>query len=131
MLAAVALVVGVLALVGVLVLIAVLILVGVLVLVGILVGILVLVAVLVLVGILIGVLVLILVLAVVVHEDTSFSGCPFAGAVMMPAKRRDMRENYQKKMQKIVDRAKPLWYNTPENKEGRCIRPHLQQWQRG
>ena len=101
--------------------------------VGILVGILVLVAVLVLVGILIGVLVLILilVLAVVVHEDTSFSGCPFAGAVMMPAKRRDMRENYQKKMQKIVDRAKPLWYNTPENKEGRCIRPHLQQWQRG
>ena len=42
-----------------------------------------------------------------------------------------MRENNQKKMQKIVDRAKELWYNTPENKEGRCIRPHLQQWQRG
>ena len=33
-----------------------------------------------------------------------------------------MRENNQKKMQKIVDRAKELWYNTPENKEGRCIR---------
>ena len=80
---------------------------------------------------LVGILVGILVLAVVVHEDTSFSGCPFAGAVMMPAKWRNMRENYQKKMQKIVDRAKPLWYNTPENKEGRCIRPHLQQWQRG
>jgi hypothetical protein len=98
-----------------------------------LVGVLVLVAVLILVGILIGVLVLvgILVLVIVVHEDTSFSGCPFAGAVMMPAKRRDMRENYQKKMQKIVDRAKTLWYNTPENKKGRCIRPHLQQWQRG
>ena len=92
-----------------------------------LVAVLILVGVLVLVGILVG----ILVLAVVVHEDTSFSGCPFAGAVMMPAKRRDMRENYQKKMRKIVDRAKTLWYNTPENKEGRCIRPHLQQWQRG
>ena len=51
-------------------------------LVGILVGILVLVLVGVLVLVLIGVLVGVLVLAVVVHEDTSFSGCPFAGVLL-------------------------------------------------
>lgn len=103
-------------------------------LVGVLVGILILVAVLVLVLILIGVLVLVLVgilVLIVVHEDTSFDGCPMAGAVMMPVGEKNMRENYQKKMQIIVDTAKMVWYNTPENKEGRCIRPHLQQWQRG
>ena len=49
-----------------------------------LVGVLVLVAVLVLVGILVGVLILvgILVLVIVVHEDTSFDGCPLAGVVL-------------------------------------------------
>ena len=68
-------------------------------LVGVLVGILILVAVLVLV--LIGVLVLVLVgilVLIVVHEDTSFDGCPMAGAVMMPVGEKNMRENYQKKM---------------------------------
>ena len=42
-----------------------------------------------------------------------------------------MHEKSEKKIKIIVDKGRGAWYNTPENKEGRCIRPHLQQWQRG
>ena len=93
-----------------------------------------LVGVLVLVGILIGILVLVAVLilgVLVVHEVCLLYDYPCGCGLIVAALRGNMRQNYEKNNKIIVDRTKRLWYNTPENKEGRCIRPHLQQWQRG
>ena len=93
-------------------------------LVGVLIGILVLIGVLVLIAVLIlGVL--------VVHEVCLLYDYPCGCGLIVAAPRGNMRQNYEKNNKIIVDRTKRLWYNTPENKEGRCIRPHLQQWQRG
>ena len=96
------------------------------VLILVLVLVLVLVAVLVLIGILVLVLVAVL---VIVHEDTSF--CTGGTAIVLPVFGGIYRKNHRKKGEKAVDKEGRKWYNTPENKEGRCIRPHLQQRRRG